>query len=100
MGKSLNCLRCGGEMAHAFTENIQLGKTSLLFGDWPNILAGAMRVEVWCCKDCGRLEFFSPLRTIPTAAYPRPPAPTAAATTTLTTPSVPFADIPTDGGAP
>ena len=18
-----------------------------------------MRVEVWCCKDCGRLEFFS-----------------------------------------
>ena len=49
MGKSLNCLRCGGEMAHAFTENIQLGKTSFLFGDWPNILAGAMRVEVWCC---------------------------------------------------
>ena len=99
MGKSLNCLRCGGEMAHAFTENIQLGKTSLLFGDWPNILAGAMRVEVWCCKDCGRLEF-SPLRTIATAAYPRPPAPTAAAATTSTTPSVPFADIPTDGGAP
>ena len=59
MGKSLNCLRCGGEMAHSFTENIQLGKTSFLFGDWPNILAGAMRVEVWCCKDCGRLEFFS-----------------------------------------
>ena len=38
------CLRCGGEMAHAFTENIQLGKTSVLLGDWPNIWAGAMRV--------------------------------------------------------
>lgn len=56
---SMACLRCGGEMAHAFTENIQLGKTSVLLGDWPNIWAGAMRVEVWCCKDCGRLEFFS-----------------------------------------
>ena len=53
------CLRCGGGMAHAFTENIQLGKSSLLLGDWSNIWAGAMRVEVWCCKDCGRLEFFA-----------------------------------------
>lgn len=53
------CPRCGGEMAHAFTEDIQLGKTSVLLGDWPNIWAGAMRVEVWRCKDCGRLELFS-----------------------------------------
>ena len=53
------CLRCGGEMAHAFTENIQLGKTSILLGDWPNIWAGAMRTEVWCCKNCGQLEFFA-----------------------------------------
>lgn len=53
------CLRCGGEMVHAFTENVQLGKSSLLFGDWPNIWAGVMRVEVWRCKNCGRLEFFS-----------------------------------------
>ena len=59
MGKSLNCLRCGGGDGPRLYENIQLGKTSLLFGDWPNILAGAMRAEVWCCKDCGRLEFFS-----------------------------------------
>ena len=55
----LTCLRCGGRMAHAFTENIQLGKTSVLFGGWPNLLAGAVRTEVYCCEDCGRLEFFA-----------------------------------------
>ena len=53
------CPRCGGEMAHALPEDIQLGKTSVLRGNWPNIWAGAMRVEVSRCKNCGRLELFS-----------------------------------------
>lgn len=55
---NLTCIRCGGLMAHAFTENLQLGKTSLIFGSWPNLIAGAMRVSAYCCKECGRLEFF------------------------------------------
>lgn len=52
-----NCLRCGTEMNYAFTENLQLGKTSWIFGDWPNLLAGALRVEIYCCPSCGKLEF-------------------------------------------
>lgn len=59
MAKSLNCLRCGTPMSYVFTENIQLGKTSLLLGDWPNIWAGAIRAEVYCCPSCGKLEFFT-----------------------------------------
>lgn len=56
---NFRCLRCGGQMVHAFTEHIQLGKTGLLLGDWPNILAGAMLTEIYCCKECGKLEFFA-----------------------------------------
>ena len=58
MSRDLRCLRCGGELGYAFTEDIQLGKTSVLFGVWPNIRAGAVRTEIYCCKGCGKLEFF------------------------------------------
>ena len=46
-------------MAYVFTEDIQLGKTGLLSGTWPNLLAGAVRTEVYRCKECRRLEFFA-----------------------------------------
>ena len=56
---NLTCLRCGGKMVHAFTEHIQLGKTSLLSGTWPNLSAGAVLTAVYCCQDCRRLELFA-----------------------------------------
>ena len=59
MLQEYKCLRCGTRMNHAITENIQLGKTSWIFGDWPNLIAGAMRVSVYCCPECGKLEFFA-----------------------------------------
>ena len=45
-------------MSHIMTENLQLGKTSWLFGDWPNLLAGALYMVIYCCPDCGKMEFF------------------------------------------
>ena len=39
-------------------EDIQLGKTGFLLGDWPNLLAGALDVEIWCCSECGKLDFY------------------------------------------
>jgi len=56
--KNMKCLRCGGEMSHAMRNKIQLGQTSWIFGDWPNLLAGAMEVDVYSCKECAKLEFF------------------------------------------
>lgn len=56
--KKLACLRCGGEMGFVKLEHIQLGKTGWIIGDWDNLLAGAMLVDIFCCRDCGRLEFF------------------------------------------
>ena len=52
------CLRCGGEMEYLGAQQIQLGETGILLGDWPNILAGSLSVEIFRCRDCGRLEFF------------------------------------------
>ena len=59
MEQNVTCLRCGTVMNHALTEHIQLGKTSFLLGDWPNIIAGAIPVEIYCCPKCGKLEFFA-----------------------------------------
>ena len=58
MEQELKCLRCGGEMGFVMSENIQLGKTGWIIGDLGNLLAGAMPVDINCCRDCGRLELF------------------------------------------
>ena len=55
----MNCLRCGSEMKRLKQEYIQLGKTGWIFGDWPNLIAGGLYVDILCCSGCGRLEFFT-----------------------------------------
>ena len=52
------CGNCGHGMEYVKTEKVQLGQTSFLFGDWPNLLAGALNVEIWSCPDCGKLDFY------------------------------------------
>ena len=59
MEEGLNCLRCGGGMKRLKQEYIQLGKTGWIFGDWPNLIAGGLYVDILCCSGCGRLEFFT-----------------------------------------
>ena len=58
MNKDMNCLRCGQEMNHIRTEKLQLGQTGWILGDIPNLLAGAMEVDIYSCPQCGKLEFF------------------------------------------
>lgn len=58
--RTLNCLRCHGQMHFIKQEKIQLGQTGYFLGDWPNILAGALDVEIYACPKCGKLEFFMP----------------------------------------
>ena len=59
MERNYQCLRCGTKMNFAFTEDLQLGRTSWLLGGLPNLAAGAVRVAVYCCPSCGKLEFFT-----------------------------------------
>ena len=54
------CGNCRSELKFLKRENIQLGKTSFLFGDWPNLLSGAQDLEFWVCPNCRKLELFVP----------------------------------------
>lgn len=58
--RTVKCSHCGGQMHFIKQEKIQLGQTGMFFGDWPNILAGALEVEIYGCPKCGKLEFFMP----------------------------------------
>ena len=57
--KQLNCLRCDIPMRFLGEENLQLGKTGWILGDLPNLIAGAMRVSIYICPTCKKLEFFA-----------------------------------------
>ena len=59
MKKDLKCLRCEHQMKYIGTEDFQLGKTGFFLGDLPNLFAGAMRLSVYRCPSCGKVEFFS-----------------------------------------
>ena len=58
MENNISCLRCGKKMNHIGTEKLQLGQTGWILGDLPNLLAGAMEVDIFSCPNCRKLEFF------------------------------------------
>ncbi|MBP3448692.1 MAG: hypothetical protein J6K51_06715 [Clostridia bacterium] len=60
MKKNLTCLRCSQTMQYLGEQKFQLGQTGWFMGDLPNLLAGAMELEIYCCPDCGKIEFFRP----------------------------------------
>ena len=68
--KELNCLRCGSKMKFLRQEKIQLGQTGFFLGDWPNLIAGALEFEIYCCPKCGKLEFYLP--GLPEQEYSEP----------------------------
>ncbi len=58
MARNIDCIRCGQKMNHIRTEKLQLGQTGWILGDLPNLLAGAMEVDIYSCPECRKLEFF------------------------------------------
>ena len=57
--KEINCLRCGVPMQFMKKTHIQFGKTGWILGDLPNLVAGALPVEIYICPTCMKLEFFA-----------------------------------------
>lgn len=55
---NISCLRCNKEMRFIMREKLQLGETGWVLGDLPNLLAGAMEVDIYTCSACGKIEFF------------------------------------------
>ncbi len=45
-------------MNYMGTQTFQLGKTGWILGDIPNLIAGAMEMEIYLCPKCGKVEFF------------------------------------------
>ena len=58
--RKTKCLRCDARMKFGMQQKFQMGQTSFLLGDWPNLIAGALEREVWFCPMCGKGEFFVP----------------------------------------
>jgi len=57
--KNLTCVHCNTPMKYLTNESIQLGKTGWFLGDLPNLVAGALEVDIYICPICKRLEFFA-----------------------------------------
>ena len=57
--QKLYCLRCNAEMKFLAKEQLQLGKTGWILGDLPNLLAGALEVNIHICPQCKKLEFYA-----------------------------------------
>ena len=57
--QKLNCLRCGEQMQFLTHERIQLGETGWILGDLPNLIAGALEVDIYICPKCRKLEFYA-----------------------------------------
>lgn len=53
------CIRCGGEMVHIGQEKLQMGKFRLLTGHLDQLFSGALTVDIYCCRDCKKLEFYA-----------------------------------------
>ena len=58
--KDIDCARCHKKMTFVGSKNIQLGKTGWILGDLPNLIAGALLVDIYTCPECGSIEFFKP----------------------------------------
>lgn len=56
--RDLSCLRCGTQMRFLGRDRLQLGQTSWILGDLPNLIAGAMPVDLYGCPNCGKIEFY------------------------------------------
>lgn len=69
--KDLKCLRCGEEMQFFAKERLQLGKTGWIFGDLPNLIAGAIEVDIYVCPQCRKLEFFATENEVSTDEIPK-----------------------------
>ena len=53
------CTACGTVLKYAGQEQLQLGRTSWLLGDLPNLLAGALQVHIYYCPGCSKIEFYA-----------------------------------------
>ena len=57
--KKMQCLRCGAGMSFSGIEKLQMGQAGLVSGMWSNIFSGAMKVGIYICPECRKIEFYA-----------------------------------------
>lgn len=45
-------------MEHLGQESLQLGQYGFLTGHLSNLFSGALEVDIYACRHCGKLEFY------------------------------------------
>ena len=60
MSRDLKCLRCDRSMEFLGREKLQLGQYGVLLGHIPNLIDGALELDLWSCPECGKVEMFRP----------------------------------------
>ena len=58
MNQDKKCANCGGNMEFLGEEQIQLGQVGFFLGHLSNLLSGSLKVELWECPACGKLDFY------------------------------------------
>ena len=77
--KELICIRCGDQMEFMAKEKLQLGQTGWLMGDLPNLIAGALKVDIYICPKCKKIEFFAAEDSNDGSDYPKKTCPVCGA---------------------
>lgn len=58
--QNLRCLRCGADMEFSGRQQFQLGEESYFSGIMAVMTADSMKMDIYTCPDCGKMEFFAP----------------------------------------
>ncbi len=88
--RDLKCLRCQEPMRYIKSEKLQLGQTGWFLGDLPNLLSGAMEVEIYACPACGKLELYQSTKTAAEKDLPQVKCPKCGKTHDFDYPKCPF----------
>lgn len=54
------CLRCGGRMLDYGLMMFKLGEEVFFMSDLKRIMDGSLQMQVLCCENCGKAEFYIP----------------------------------------
>jgi hypothetical protein len=57
--KPMNCLRCSRILDHAGTRKFHQGPNLGALGDWGELFVGQESLEMYVCRGCGHIEFFT-----------------------------------------
>ena len=57
---ALECLRCGQNMADFGPLTVKLGEERYFFSDLHRLASGSLRLHIFRCPSCGKVEFFLP----------------------------------------